>query len=199
MIISHNVPKILFIKGVFKKDCLTDDLFTNKILENAHISDISKEDITNLNESNNISTGFMSEMTQYTNYEKLPTSFYGLNSWPQRTNIHCWHCTLSFDGRPVFIPKVIEPTPSKDTSISKKEYNISVYGVFCSFACANTYINTRNYGIADKIDNINKLKFLYKLFNNVKMTDIVNSPNPYKLKKFGGDLTNDEFRKTYSI
>ena len=36
-IITPNIPKILFIKGVFKKDCIQDDIFEKKIFENIDI------------------------------------------------------------------------------------------------------------------------------------------------------------------
>ena len=38
------IPKLLFIKGTFKKDCINDDIFDKKIIENSSIdNNISNE------------------------------------------------------------------------------------------------------------------------------------------------------------
>ena len=51
------IPKILFIKGVFKKDCVSDDIFEKKILENS-VTELSSNNIVEisneiLNQNNN--------------------------------------------------------------------------------------------------------------------------------------------------
>ena len=66
-----------------------------------------------------------------------PNAGYGLNKkivhnmdinfgskWPEKTNIHCWWCTLKFDTPPVSLPNKF---------YNKKFY---VFGCFCSFNCS---------------------------------------------------------------
>lgn len=187
MLISGiKIPKILFIKGVFKKDCSTDDIFEKKILENI---DLPNDEI--------ISSEAIDEQKKFISYDKLPSIFENYDMWPKRTNIHCWHCTLNFDTTPVFIPKVIEPKSNKklDYESDKMTYSISTYGIFCSFGCANKFIESRNYSIIEKIEMNNKLKLLHKFFYKKIMTDYVSYPDPYQMQQYGGNLSPEEFKE----
>lgn len=191
MIYGEKIPKILFIKGVFKKDCQSDDIFDKKVLEGS-IDDI--DDINPLvDESTNLNCG------QFTNYERLPNIFTDIETWKKNTNLCCWNCTLQFTSIPVFIPKVIEPVTIKSKinreKSNEKKYSISVYGVFCTFGCAKQYIETRNYSYSDRVEAINKIRLLHKLFYNVKMKEDIKYPLPTRLKQYGGDLTVSEFRE----
>ncbi len=187
MLISGiKIPKILFIKGVFKKDCSTDDIFEKKILENINSQN---NEISCSNESE--------EQKKFISYDKLPSIFENFDMWPKRTNIQCWHCTLGFETTPVFIPKVIEPKTNRrlDYDSDKMTYSISTYGVFCSFGCANKFIETRNYTIIEKIEMTNKLRLLHKFFYNRLMNDYVSYPDPYQMQQYGGDLSPEEFKE----
>ena len=109
---EYKIPKILFLRGVFIKDCIPlDDIFERQLIEQ-------------LNIENPIVT-----------YNDFPSIFTNLNSWIKKTNLKCWYCDLNFDNMPVFIPKVIEH------SGLNTDYNISSYGCFCSFCCATEYTN----------------------------------------------------------
>lgn len=166
-IIEFSTPKILFIKGVFKKDCvLVDDLFNKKILN--QITDIK-------------------EVTKNNNYKPLPAIFDGLNFWPKETCLKCFYCDRKFEEVPVFIPKTIEP--------SKDGYIMSTEGCFCTFNCASSYIDIYYHKINDNLNKKNMLKLLYKVFTGKTVTNIENSPSKYKLIYYGGDLTNLEYGK----
>lgn len=79
---EYKKPKILFIKGVFIRDCVQiDDIFEQKIIEQLNIE------------------------TPSVVYETIP-SIYIHGEW-LKTNIRCWNCDLNFDTQPVFIPKII--------------------------------------------------------------------------------------------
>lgn len=185
MIISGiKIPKILFIKGVFKKDCSTDDIFEKKILENIPAN---TEEVISTSHS-------IEEDRQYIAYDKLPNIFESFETWPKKTNIHCWHCTLDFDSIPVFIPKVIEPRPNRRADRNDTNYSISTYGVFCCFGCANKFIESRNYSMIEKIEMMNKLKLLHKFFYNKLMQDVISYPDPHQLQQYGGELTPEEFK-----
>jgi hypothetical protein len=190
MIKCEKVSKILFIRGVYKRDCLSDDIFEKKILEN------SINDAAIVSTDTSISTPID---VNFVNYEKMPSTFNNIDTWKKKTNIKCWCCTLSFDTVPIFIPKVIEPITLKNKvereKITKQQFSISVYGNFCSFGCAYHYIETHNFNISDKIESINKLKLLHKLFYNTKLKDIGFYPDPYQLAQYGGTLTEVEFRE----
>lgn len=190
LINGPKIPKILFIKGVFKKDCITDDIFDRKIIENASVLD----NITSLSNEDAIATA------SFVNYKKLPPIFENIDTWCKSTNLLCWNCTLNFDSIPVFIPGVIEPchkaktNENQDDAKNNQQFSISVHGVFCSFGCAKTYVDTHNYSISDKIETHSKLKLLYKIFYNKKMKDIPSYPALTQMKQFGGDLSIVEFK-----
>lgn len=171
-------PKILFIKGVFKKDCVSDDIFEKKILEAA---------------TDDIITSII-PLQNFVLYEKLPSIFTNIESWEKTSNLHCWHCNLGFSSIPVFIPGVIEPSNLKHKLKNNRDFSISVIGVFCYFECAMQYIKCRSYSIVDKTEMINKLKLLHKLFYNKPLEDMKDYPDPYQMKQFGGDLTVEEYK-----
>jgi hypothetical protein len=189
MISGIKIPKILFIKGVFKKDCCSDDLLEKKVLESVSHSFSEGIIINDILSSDNVS---YSDTPLY--YDKLPTIFESLDTWPKKTNLLCWYCTLSFDTVPIFIPKVIEPI-SKKTESSDSKFTFSVHGVFCSFGCACQYTKITNYNIVEQIEILSKLKLLHKHLCNKKMVEYVSYPNIYQMKQYGGDLTTDQFKE----
>lgn len=166
MIVSeYKVQKILFIKGVFIKDCIQiDDLFEKQLIEQ-----LDKDE-------------------QIVKYEKLPTLFTDIDSWIRKTNIKCWNCDLTFDTQPIFIPKLIEPA----TTVSG--YSVSVHGCFCSFACALKYNNITNTKLCDNLRVREMLKFLYKLFYNRNIETIYEAMNKTKMKQYGGDMELFEYK-----
>ena len=162
---EYKLIKILFIKGVFIKDCIpSDDIFERQIIEQL-----------------NYNTAYIDI------YNKIPLIFNGLDTWIKNTNLNCWYCDLTFDSVPIFIPKIIEPSNST-------EYNISTLGCFCSFSCAMVYINTHFSKICDNIHMKNMLLFLYKIFNKKKIKEIILSPSKYQMKQYGGNLEQIQYK-----
>lgn len=161
---EYKVPKILFIKSVFLKDCIQiDDIFEQRILDQLGTS----------------------EYVQV--YEKIPSTFTNMKSWLKKVNIKCWYCDLDFTSVPVFIPKIID-VKSADV------YNISTCGCFCSFSCAGAYNNTYNTKICDNINVTEMLLFLYKVFNNKVIKEILPSPSKYIMEHYGGNTPITEYR-----
>jgi hypothetical protein len=181
LINKPKASKVLFIKGVFKKDCVSDDIFEKRILE--RIDNTIDQPIP-LNGESTYTSNFIS-------YEKLPSIFEDINTWQKQTNLLCWNCSLSFTSIPVFIPQVIEPYSHKHNDNVK--YSIGVHGVFCSFICAKHYVKTNYHTLVDRIETLNKLELLYTLFYNAKMKDITDYPSPLQMKQYGGDLSVEEF------
>jgi hypothetical protein len=163
---EYKVSKILFIKGVFIKDCIPiDDIFEQKIIDQLNIVDMSIEV-----------------------YKIIPANFTDLQTWTQNTNIKCWYCDLNFDNMPVFIPRLIEPAKT-DTG-----YNIGTFGCFCSFCCALSYNNINNSKICENIRVKKMLMFLYKIFNGKSVKEILPSPSKYQMNHYGGSMDQIVYR-----
>lgn len=153
---------ILFLKGVSLKDFVDiDELFDEKLNETTH--------------------------TQYKKiiYDKIPKIFKNVKTWTTTTNIKCWHCELSFNNPPVFIPNEIY-----NTSTGKE---ISVCGNFCSFGCAKSFLDY-NKSKPDNWDKNEMLKLLFYLFNAKKIDDIKPAPSKYILTKYGGSTTIKDYQ-----
>jgi hypothetical protein len=163
---EYKLAKILFIKGVFIKDCIPDDdIFERQIIEQL-----------------NYNTSYIEI------YNKLPLIFKSFDSWMKKTNLNCWYCDLKFDSVPIFIPKIIEPSRVPD------QYNISTFGCFCSFSCAISYNNLYNNRLCENIHIKDMLLFLYKLFNKKSIKEIFQSPSKYQMKQYGGDLEQIQYK-----
>lgn len=155
---EYKVPKILFVKGVFLKDCMPiDDIFEQKLMDQLDLED----DIIL--------------------HKPLPSIFNNTATWPQTTNLRCWNCDLVFSGIPVFIPKGID-------SLSDGNYNIITSGCFCSFNCAIAFNNLHNIKICDNVNVREMLQFLYKVFNEKSVKEILPAPSKYIMKQYGGTV-----------
>lgn len=164
-IVEFKTPKVLFIKGVFIKDCVpVDDLFDEQIMDQA------RDDPIEIN-----------------SFTPLPTLFTGLDEWPDKTNLRCYYCDRVTDNTPVFVPKTIEP--------SKNGYIMATEGSFCTFNCAVHYIDFYYPKIHDNLNKKNMLKLLYKVFYGKTVTEILKSPSKYDMVCYGGNLTQKEYEK----
>lgn len=166
--------KIIFINDIFIEDI-------------AEINKLAEKRINNFCE-NFLPTSAIYNTTLNKNYILLPTHFYSLNKWIKYTNLHCWYCDCTFNSIPVFIPKSI------DFANKKNEYCIRTYGCFCSFNCAKKYININYKKLEINLNKTNMLNYLFEIFNKKKVIEILESPNKYLMKKYGGDLTIIEYK-----
>ena len=168
---EYKESKILFIKGVFIKDCIPlDDIFEQQILEKLNIN------------------------THVVSYTKIPSNFVNNKTWIKNTNVKCWYCDLTFDNIPVFIPKIIE-----HSGINTIDYNIITFGCFCSFCCAVSYIDIYNSKICDNIKLKEMLKFLYMIFNGASIKELLTAPNKYIMEHYGGCTSQVEYRSKINI
>lgn len=164
-IAEYKVPKLLFVKGVFLKDCIPiDDIFEQQLIESLDVEEF------------------------VTSYKSLPSIFNNLDTWQKTTNLKCWSCDLGFNTVPVFIPKGIDSLP-------KGNYNITTYGCFCSFNCAAAYNNLHNVKICKNINVRDMLLFLYRVFEQKTPREILPSPSKYVMKHYGGTVDILEFQK----
>jgi hypothetical protein len=160
--------KSLFLRGIYKKDY-------------KKIEEIFHERLCNEIQQKNIKM-----------YDKIPQYFTNINKWIKQTNISCWYCYNQIKSIPKFIPKTIET--KNFNSEEEKIYNISVEGLFCSFNCAQAYIDEcYSKDIYDHINKTNMLLFLYYLFNNKIISYIKPALSKFKMTQFGGNLTQQEY------
>ncbi len=165
-------PINLFIEGVRISDCITQSFIEERFNEQI---DESPQIII----ENNFAPF---ERT----YDKMPETFYDFDSWPDSTNLHCWHCGLQFTGMPVFIPLSLEPnTKYKDKFFAKP------FGVFSSFACAASFILPR-YNLTERVELLNRLNFLHKKMYGRPM-QYVDLPDPHDMEMYGGNMSVQEF------
>jgi hypothetical protein len=200
---SFKIPKTLFIRDIFKEDCVNDDIFERKILQGVSLNEIKKNESLI---SPSVNCTFALDNNNNTNiitYSKIPAFFTNLESWPTESNLRCWNCHLNFDKVPVFIPQIIEPIvciscPEVEVLASEPQpkFSISTNGVFCRFGCAYKFINTKFHWIGDKVENINKLKYLFRIFYPTKSFPcFVDYPCIYDCEIYGGKISLVDFKK----
>ena len=99
---------------------------------------------------------------------------------PSTTNVCCWHCAHTFEGR--VIPCVKRYDSLRD--------QFHVYGVFCTWGCAKAHAihSKRDWALETSL-----LAFLKKRVTG-NVTGIKPAPSKYLLQKFGGSMTIEEFR-----
>jgi hypothetical protein len=83
MIGKKTVGNILFLPGVFRKDCKKiEDFMMDRLAD-------TSESIT---------------------YDKIPSVFTTLEAHPRQTNLKCWSCHMNFKTRPWFEPLTLSKT-----------------------------------------------------------------------------------------
>ena len=196
---EKRVPKFLFIRNVFKTDCVEfNDAFESKIL-NENIENeyqkLTQNEIT-FSDKYICSTNLLDStaLSLNTDYQKNPKIFRSLNLWPKSTNLHCWHCDNQFTGPPIFIPLVIEPNVH---SKNDEEYSIGVDANICRWPCGMSHIKATTKDITSYVEKRNNLYFLYYIWYGKYPKHIPNAPDKYLQKKFGGELTTEEYYKLY--
>ena len=95
-----------------------------------------------------------------------------------KTDISCWWCAHNFETVPCFLP---------DRYLNDKYY---VFGCFCTPSCVLAY----NLNMNDYRMNI-RMALIKKLYGNLyPKENIPVAPQRELLRKFGGDMTINEFR-----
>lgn len=162
-------PTLLFLKGVYIKDCIpVDDIFERRIIEQ------------------------LASDNPVIHYTELPSNFTDLNKWVKKTNLKCWYCDLNFDDPPVFIPKIIE-------RVGADNFNISVSGCFCSFCCAASHIDLYYPKICNNVEAIEMLKFLYKIFNRKAIKEISRAPLKFTRTSYGGEIDDCVYKNQINV
>ena len=179
---KQTIDGVLFLQGVFKGECdRLEDFFHERLL---HGTDINAK-----------------------LFDKIPMIFTSLEHWPKTTNLLCWNCRRSIKGRPWFEPQSIDPMhkgkagefiASKDLNRSGKindTFCINVKGCFCSPNCVMRHIHTFSKDLADRINKISMLLFVYEIFNGKRVSDIRSAPLVTEMVQYGGNMTEQEYQK----
>lgn len=175
---------ILFLQGVFKKDCRKlEDMLQDKLM---NVSASPPQDIKT--------------------YDKIPVSFTTVDKWIKSTNLTCWFCHRTFKNRPWFEPQSIEPVSEGEignilgpdevkNSVNTKSHCIIIHGIFCTCNCVRAYINLHTKDLTEKLNKVAMLKYVYELFNGKSIPDIQPSPPPTDMVQYGGTLTTTAYQQ----
>lgn len=115
-------------------------------------------------------------------------------TWPSSSPYACWNCTEHFENAPVGIPTIAMSDNYEDT------YYLE--GNFCSFNCAARHLfDTHNAADSQLFTIYEILNFIYnELSADIKGGEyekIKLAPERICLKKFGGHLSLEEYRKNF--
>ena len=192
------------VKNIFsfiKKENNTSDLFntnnsnfTNTNTDTNKLNYNIEYDINNFNRENNINSLSSSnnvfknnQDTLKENINKIKYAFDNNRKWLSKTDIHCLWCCHNFESVPIAIPKKIVD----DT--------FHLFGYFCSFNCAASYIFGTNILASNKWEYYSLLCLLRKkITGSNKYEKIKLAPPKECLKIFGGFLSIDEFREQFN-
>lgn len=162
-------PNIMFLPNVFEKDITHDDhIFDDKFSE---------------------TVAYEASVPEIQHYTSIPATYTTLDKWITVTNLCCWNCDRQFKNRPIFVPDSIYFTKNA-------ERIMDVNGVFCSFNCAQKYIDEKYKG-PSRDDRTKFLQILFKDFYGYRAPIIKPAPEKTKMKKYCGEkgVTADEYQK----
>jgi len=168
------------------------DKFNSKFKNINNSSEIVKNLETNIIELHdyNIVNKYNKLCSEYNNIierDKVFPIFFEFNEynkkkkWPNTTNIDCLWCCHSFDSFPFGIP------------IKNYDDVFYMFGNFCSAECCAAY-NFDNVNTCESYERYTLINYLYSENKEIKLA----GPR-LSLKKFGGQLSIDEYRKNNNV
>ena len=161
-------PKVLYLEGISRDDYIAPEELADKKF-------LREEDISFINSSKYIQPI----------YDKIPYRFISVDDWPTETNLLCWQCGFTFGGKPTFIPTYVRENANG--------IEFGVKGNMCTFNCAARWIiSNGNLNIEDRWRYQDNLNILYFLFTGIH-TQIKPAPEKISLKKYGGELSDEEY------
>lgn len=188
-------PKILFLPGVFLKDCpKPEDESSEEIIELDDDLDSIATDVTALET--------VVKVPVIKKYDTLPTQFTSREKWPTSTNLLCWYCSTSFSNFPWAVPVTCsknlisddsDVTDVSDTSLLvsigtfKETLVMDVHGNFCSCSCALTYIKkVSDPTIINRHESERLLLLFAEIMTGEKFTHVALVDPPTMMQKYCG-------------
>lgn len=114
--------------------------------------------------------------------------------WPASCNLRCLSCTLTFQGKPWFIPvdfkNIQVPDPCSGQMVSTPAFKRR--GVTCSPNCAVTFIETY-YDVEKQAQFKELLVHLHHAMTGQRVVHIEKAPSHLELRSYHGSLSDDEF------
>jgi len=112
-------------------------------------------------------------------------------SWPTSSPYACWNCTEPFEGAPSGIPTIAMSDSYEDT------YYLE--GNFCSLNCAARHLFDTHQAADSQLFTIFEImNFIYNSINGAEEYQKIKlAPERICLKKFGGHLSIDDYRKNF--
>ena len=122
-----------------------------------------------------------SVMVFYNEYNKR-------KEWPKKSSINCFWCCHTFNCIPCALPTKL------------KGETFHVYGNFCSKECAASYNfeSQDAHNSQDKWERYSLLNHMYSIIENNPDLKINLAPHRMSLEMFGGSLSIEEFRESFS-
>lgn len=159
----------------FPKNNIEETFYRNYSLDISHVQ-VSDEKMECKKENHIFET-----MKEFSNANKN-------NTWPSSTNIWCFWCCHSFTTPPVAIP----------LSYTNKTFHVT--GCYCSFECSVSHLFSNNIiHENEKWNSYNLLHILRKkLIKENIFEKIEFAPPKETLQVFGGNMTIEEFRNSYT-
>jgi hypothetical protein len=127
-------------------------------------------------------------------FSPIPASFTGLASWPEYTNLRCWHCTLIPKGRPLFMPPDIYFNEKGEPCCDRPEGN------FNTWKCVIAHIY-KHVPRDDRWDTIERVKIFMNVFRGaeknaeIPLSELMPAPRKEIMEQYGGDKTEEEYLK----
>ncbi len=202
---NKNVKKVSFgnlnitiSKSVNETENFKNDIYKNvvqsQIVENEWETESEKSDQDETFEKvykenkKYIPSGFNTERSSEESVKKIRVvttlkNTMNFNTWPEKTDIHCWWCCHKFDCAPCTMPTKYDPL--------RKRFNFT--GIFCSWNC----VKANNFNMNDhlKYQRSELITLLIQqMYGITKAINIKPAPPRQCLKMFGGYLSIDEFR-----
>jgi hypothetical protein len=185
------------IKNIFsfisKEKDTKSNTNTNKTNDTNNLDFNMEYDINTFNRGNNIDISSANNIINKNNQDilkdninKIKYAFDNNRKWLSKTDIHCLWCCHKFESVPIAIPKkIIDDT-------------FHLFGYFCSFNCAASYIFGTNILASNKWEYYSLLCLLQKkITGSDKYEKIKLAPPKECLKIFGGFLSIEEFREQF--
>lgn len=120
--------------------------------------------------------------------DRIPHRFTTLAEWPHNTNLRCWQCNFTFDDRPKFVPTYVRES-------ERGGVDIGVRGNFCTFNCAELWIEIEYAGQLDQQWRAqDALCIVYFLFTGHRVSRILPAPRHTRMRQYGdGDWSEETF------